>query len=56
MLELTERVGAKPKLIKESMPGVAVSIGDAIPFDEADMPPEQEQKAKEHKHAENKRV
>jgi hypothetical protein len=47
MLELTERVGAKPKLVKR-VPGVSVSIGDTIPFDEADMPEEVAKKVKEN--------
>ena len=55
MLELTERVGAKPKLVKRSMPGVSVSIGDTIPFDEADMPV-QTKKTEDKKNAESKRV
>ncbi len=51
MLELTERVGAKPKLVKRGMPGVSVSIGDTIPFDEADMPEEVAKKVKENTEA-----
>ena len=43
MLNLTERVGAEPKVTKGGLPSVSVSIGGAIPFDD-DVPPTQPKK------------